>query len=59
MTTSDSYLHGCGNLENINSPGKIVYVGDTYFVLEDQYHKTAFIVSEESYWVIDENDFTL
>lgn len=57
LITNDAYLHGCGTLDNIQSPGKIVYVGENYFVLEDLYNKTAFVVNEDSYWVIQEGDF--
>lgn len=57
LTTADAYLHGCGSLDNICSLGKIVYVGEKYFVLEDTYNHTAFVVPEESYWVINEGDF--
>lgn len=57
MLTQDSYMHGCGTLDNIGCPGKIVYVGESYFVLEDLYNKTAFVINHDSYWVIQEGDF--
>lgn len=57
LITQDAYLHGSGTLDNIGSPGRIVYVGENYFVLEDLYNKTAIVVDKESYWVINEDDF--
>lgn len=58
LVTQECYLHGCGQLENIGCPAVIVYVGEKYFVLEDMFAKTAFVVNEENYWVINEGDFT-
>lgn len=57
LVTPDAYLHGSGTLDNIGSPGRIVFVGAHYFVLEDLYHQTAFVVNEEDYWVVQETDF--
>lgn len=57
MVTHDSYLHGCGTLDNIGCTGKIVYVGSNYFVLEDLINNIAFVIDESSYWVIQEGDF--
>jgi len=57
LMTADAYLHGCGMLEDINCPGRIVYVGERYFILENIYDKTAIVVHEDSYWVIQEGEF--
>lgn len=57
LITNDAYLHGCGMLEDINCAGRIVYVGGRYFILENLYDKTAIVVHEDSYWVVQEGDF--
>lgn len=57
LITKDAYLHGCGTLDNIGNTGKIVYVGENYFLLEDLYNKTGILVERNSYWVVQETDF--
>lgn len=58
MITKDAYLHGCGTLDDIGSPGIIVYVAENYFILENTYTKAGITVNKDSYWVVNEGDFT-
>ncbi len=57
MTTTDCYLHGIGQLDDIGRSGKIVYIGSDYFVLEAEKDNGAILVFQNSYWVIEEGDF--
>lgn len=58
LKTDDCYLHGINRNDDILDEGVIEHVGVDYFILRNKNKDIPLFVPEDSYWVIDEKDFS-
>lgn len=57
LKTSDCYLHGINDLDDILCDGVIEFVGRDYFILRNTSKDKPLFVSNDQYWCIEEYDF--
>lgn len=56
MRTMDGYLHGAGNYNVIGVECVIEFVAKDYFVMRSL-DDVVLLIEQDSYWVMQENDF--
>lgn len=57
LVTTDAYLHGLTEMNNIGLGGEIEYVGRDYFILRIAEVNEVILIKEEDYCSIEEEDF--
>lgn len=58
MKTNNCYLYGAGDRDGVCQSGHIEHVGVDYFTLRNTESNTPHIITEDSYWCMEETTFT-